>query len=113
MANHKSSEKRARQTIKRSARNAQAKKFVKTVEKRLTTALTEKSKDVETAFRDFTSKIMAAVTKGVIKKQTASRKISRMAKSMSKAAAAPAAAPVVAKAKKAAAAKTKTTSATK
>lgn len=84
MANHKSSEKRARQTIKRSARNAQAKKGVKTVEKRLTTALAEKSKDVEMALREFTAKIMASVTKGVTKKSTASRKISRLSTRVAK-----------------------------
>lgn len=84
MANHKSSEKRARQTIKRTARNSQARKSVKTVEKSLTAALTAKSKDVEQALRDFTAKIMASVNKGVIKKQTASRKISRLSKRVSK-----------------------------
>lgn len=78
MANHKSSEKRARQTIKRTARNGQAKKQIKTVEKRLVTALAEKSKDIEVALREFTAKVMASVNKGVIKKETASRKISRM-----------------------------------
>lgn len=80
MANHKSSEKRARQTTKRAARNSQARKSVKTVEKTLTAALAAKSKDVEQALRDFTAKIMASVNKGVIKKQTASRKISRLSK---------------------------------
>ncbi|MBX3018134.1 MAG: 30S ribosomal protein S20 [Bdellovibrionaceae bacterium] len=87
MANHKSSEKRARQTIKRAARNSQARKGVKTVEKTLTTAIAAKSKDVEQALRDFTAKIMASVNKGVIKKETASRKISRISKRISKMAA--------------------------
>lgn len=86
MANHKSSEKRARQSVRRSARNTQTKKNVKTVEKKLVTAIQSKSKDIETALKDYTSKIMKAVAKGVLKKSTASRKISRLAARSSKSA---------------------------
>lgn len=79
MANHKSAEKRARQSLKRAARNTQTRKNVKTVEKKLVADLAAKGKDAETSLREFTSKVMKAVTKGVIKKQTAARKISRLA----------------------------------
>lgn len=85
MANHKSAEKRARQSIKRTARNTGVAKSVKTVEKKLVAAVAAKSKEVETALREFTSAMMKAVSKGVIKKETASRKISRASASAAKA----------------------------
>lgn len=79
MANHKSAEKRARQAPKRQARNVSAVSSVKTFEKKLLKAIDEKSKDVTETLKQYTSKIMSAVSKGAIKKQTASRKISRLA----------------------------------
>jgi len=79
LANHKSSEKRARQTIRRTARNTTVKAAVKTFEKKLIKAIENKSaKEAGTALSEFTSKVMAAVSKGVIKKETASRKVSRL-----------------------------------
>lgn len=80
MANHKSAEKRARQTLRRTTRNSQWKSKVKTVERRVVAALEGKSADAKTALRDFTSQIMKAVTKGIIKKETASRKVARLSK---------------------------------
>ncbi len=79
MATHKSAEKRARQAVRRTKRNSQTKSTVKTAEKSLVNALTAKSKETETLLRKFTSRIMAAVSKGAIKKSTAARKISRLA----------------------------------
>lgn len=87
MANHKSAEKRARQAIKRTARNTKVEKGVKTVEKKLVAAIAAKSKDVEIALREFTAQIMKAVSKGVIKKETASRKVSRASAAAAKTAA--------------------------
>jgi len=90
MANHKSALKRARQTIKRTERN----RFYKTRIKNITRAVREAvaSGDVEKA----TEALKAAnqnfhkyVSKGVLKKNTAARKVSRLAKlvnEMSKAA---------------------------
>lgn len=79
MANHKSSEKRARQTIKRTTRNTQIKNAVKTFEKKLVKAIEAKSaKDAGAALSQFTSQVMSAVAKGALKKETASRKISRL-----------------------------------
>lgn len=80
MANHKSSEKRARQTLVKTARNNQTKKTVKTAERKLVDAITAKAKDAETTLREVTSRIMKAVSKGALTKQTASRKISRLSK---------------------------------
>lgn len=78
MANHKSAEKRARQSIRRTKRNTEVKSTVKTFEKHLVKAIETKAKDIETHLRNYVSKVMGAVTKGVIKKETASRKISRL-----------------------------------
>jgi len=79
LANHKSSAKRARQTIRRQARNINVTSTTKTFEKKVLKALENKSaKDAVAALTEFTSKIMSAVSKGVIKKATASRKVSRL-----------------------------------
>ena len=79
MANHKSAEKRARQAIKRNARNTTVKSAVKTFEKKVIKAIDSKSTaDATTALREFTSKIMSAVSKGALKKTSASRKVSRL-----------------------------------
>lgn len=80
MANHKSSEKRARQTITKTARNAQTRKTVKTAERKVVDALTAKAKDAQTTLSDFTSRVMKAVSKGGLTKATASRKIARLSK---------------------------------
>jgi small subunit ribosomal protein S20 len=79
LANHKSSAKRARQTIRREARNTSVKSAVKSFERKVVKALDDKSaKDAVSALSEFTSKVMSAVTKGVIKKETASRKVGRL-----------------------------------
>lgn len=80
MANHKSAEKRARQSVKRRARNNSVKAAVKSKEKSLVKALTAKTKDVETQLRDFVAQISKAVSKGAVNKKTASRRISRLSK---------------------------------
>ena len=78
MANHKSAEKRARQSLKRKARNSQNKAAVKTFEKNLVKAIESKSKDLETALQAYMKKAMSAVSKGTVRKQTIARKISRL-----------------------------------
>ncbi len=85
MANIKSAEKQARQALVRRDRNQQAKKAVRTAEKKLRTALagTDKAQK-ETALREFSSAIDKAAQKGIYKTQTASRKISRMSIQVSK-----------------------------
>lgn len=85
MANHKSAAKRARQAVKRQARNTKIVSAVKTFEKKVLTAIEKKStKDAATALSEFTSKIMAAVSSGSLKKETASRKVSRLSTRVSK-----------------------------
>ncbi|OQX74967.1 MAG: 30S ribosomal protein S20 [Campylobacteraceae bacterium 4484_4] len=81
MANHKSALKRARQTIKRTERN----RFYRTRIKNLTRAVREavEAGDVakaQEAFKQANKNLHAYVSKGVLKKNTAARKVSRLAK---------------------------------
>ncbi len=84
MANHASAAKRARQTIKRTERN----RFYKTRIKNLTRALHEAvaSGDVEKAteaFKAVNKNFHSYVSKGILKKNTAARKVSRLSKLVS------------------------------
>lgn len=78
MANHKSAEKRARQSLKRAARNVQVKSALRSVEAKLEKALTAKSKETTELLKAYTAKVMSASSKGVMKRETASRKVSRL-----------------------------------
>lgn len=79
MANHKSAEKRIRQSEKRAKINKSRMSRIKTFIKKFETALTTGSVDVlKVAFSEMQSQIQKGVSKGVLKKNTASRKISRM-----------------------------------
>ncbi len=79
MANHKSAEKRIKQTRKRTERN----RFYKTRIKNITRAVLEaiEAKDIEAAEKAFklaNKNFHKYVSKGVIKKNTAARKVSRL-----------------------------------
>ena len=79
MANHKSAEKRIRQTLKRTERN----KYYRTRAKNLTRALNEAvdSNDVakaQEALKVANKDIHSFVSKGILSKNTAARKISRL-----------------------------------
>ena len=79
MANHKSAAKRARQTIKKNALNTRTKAGVRTIEKKVRTAVT--AGDKETALKTlltFSSRMDKAAKKGLFHKNTASRKVSRL-----------------------------------
>lgn len=86
MANHKSAEKRHRQSKIRNARNTHIRSTMRSYVKKLRVAIADG--DVETA-KSLLEKtipyIDKAAAKGVIHKATASRKISRLAKLVSKA----------------------------
>lgn len=80
MANHASAKKRARQTVKRAAVNTSRRSRIKTFVKKIEEALL--AGDVEAAKKAFKAaqpEIQRGVTKGVMHKKTASRKISRLA----------------------------------
>lgn len=84
MATHKSAEKRARQAIKRNARNSQTLGAVRTFEKKLRAALAGNDKaSAATLLSDYTSKMTKAATKGAVHAKTASRKIARLAQRVS------------------------------
>jgi small subunit ribosomal protein S20 len=81
MANHKSALKRARQTVKRTERN----RFYKTRIKNITRAVREAveagdSAKAAEAFKAANKSFHAYVTKGILKKNTAARKVSRLSK---------------------------------
>ena len=81
MANIKSAEKQARQSLVRRDRNQQVKSTVRTAEKKLRTAIASADKtEVPALFRAFASSISKAAQKGVLHTSTASRKIGRMSK---------------------------------
>ena len=98
MANIKSAKKRVRQNITKRARNKSTIKTVRTAEKKFLKALSDNHNNISTAngsqksdtakdlssvkelLRVYTSKIDKAAQKGIIKKKTASRKISRLSK---------------------------------
>lgn len=85
LANIKSAEKQARQALVRRDRNQKTKKTVRTAEKKVRAAIAagDKTKTAE-ALREFSSAINKAAQKGVYKKETASRKISRISIQASK-----------------------------
>ena len=81
MAIHKSALKRARQNENRSIRNKSVKTKVKNVSKAVRLAVSEASKeDAAKAFNTAKSTIDNAAKKGVIHRNTAARKISRLSK---------------------------------
>ncbi len=80
MATHKSAEKRARQAVKRSARNSSSISAVRTAERKLRESMAAGEKTlVGKLFLEFASKTDSAVSKGVIHYKTAARKIGRLA----------------------------------
>lgn len=85
MANHSSAKKAIRQTLKKTLVNKSRKSRIKTFIKKVVNAITAGSK--ETANKELISaqsEIMRGVTKGVIKLNTASRKVSRLAQKIKK-----------------------------
>ena len=76
---HKSTIRRARQSVKRHARNHAALGALKSLVKKVQTAVTEnKIEDAKASLRLATSALGKAVTKGALKPNTASRRISRL-----------------------------------
>jgi small subunit ribosomal protein S20 len=76
---HASAQKRARQDVKRNARNITAKSAMRTAIKKVRKAVAAKSKDsAATALKQACSVIARTASRGVIHKRTASRYISRL-----------------------------------
>lgn len=88
MANHKSSEKRNRQTIKRTENNRMREGRIKSFLRKVEDALAAGNKaEANAALKAAQPELMKGVTKGVLKKETASRKMSRLASRVKKLAA--------------------------
>ncbi len=87
MANHKSAEKRVRQTEKRTERNRARKAKVKTLTKKVETAIVAKDKSEATStLKAATRMLQKTASKGTLHKNTVARRISRLTKRVNKAA---------------------------
>ena len=83
MANHKSSIKRIRQTIVRTERNRFYRTRLKNIVKSVVTAVDAGNKEEATeALKLANQQIHKFVSKGLLKKTTAARKVSRLHKSV-------------------------------
>jgi len=79
MANIQSSEKKNRQRIKHEARNASQKSAMRTAVKKLRAAIAAKdSKQTDALLKEATKLIARLGGRGVIKRRTASREVSRL-----------------------------------
>lgn len=79
MANIKSAEKQNRKMIKHRARNRAAMATLRTAVKTARNAVDGKAADAQDLVKKAVSIIDSAVTKGILKRQTASRYVSRLA----------------------------------
>ena len=86
MANHKSALKRIKQSEKRRLRNRQASSQLKTVLKLFYSAVDDKMEgaDLVEVHRKTVSALGRATSKGILRKKTAARKISRITACMQK-----------------------------
>ena len=78
MANIKSAEKQNRKMIKHRARNRAAMAAIRTAVKKARTAVDSKTADAKDALKAAVSIVDSAVTKGILKRRTASRYVSRL-----------------------------------
>lgn len=84
MANHKSAEKRHRQSLKKRENNRNAKSAVRTAIKKARTAAEKGEATKKDLTKTAESKIAKLATKGIIHKKTAQRLISRINKKANK-----------------------------
>lgn len=88
MANHKSAEKRIRQTEKRTLVNRKRKSVIRASLKKVETAIASgNAVAAQQALKEAQPKLMSGVSKGVVKLGTASRKMSRLSARIKKLAA--------------------------
>jgi len=81
MANHKSAEKRARQTLVRTERNRFYKTRIKNLTKAVRVAVEAGDKEAAVAaLKDVNKSFHSYAVKGILKKNTAARRVSRLAK---------------------------------
>ena len=83
MANHKSSIKRIRQTITRAERNRFYRTRIKNIVKAVRSAVEAADKEeAQKALKVANKQIHKFVSKGILKKETAARKVSRLHKAV-------------------------------
>lgn len=81
MANHKSAEKRARQTVVRTQRNRFYKTRIKNLTKAVRVAVESGDKEAAlVALKDANRSFHSYATKGILKKNNAARRISRLSR---------------------------------
>lgn len=81
MANHRSAVKRHQQSLRRRRRNQAVQSSVKTLIKKVRAAIDGKDPEaIAEKIREVNGSLDKAVVKGVIKRNTASRKLSRLAR---------------------------------
>lgn len=81
MAHHKSAEKRIRQTVVRTARNRANNSRLKSAVKKAETAIASGNKaEAEAALKAAQPELARGVNKGIVHKNTAARKMSRLTK---------------------------------
>ncbi len=80
MANHKSAEKRHKQSLVRRQRNRLVKAKVRTAVKKARVAISDKAEDFAPQLRLAETELAKAASKGILHKKTAARLISRLAK---------------------------------
>ena len=78
MANIKSAAKQNRKMIKHRARNRAAMATLRTAVKKARTAVDAKTADATTLIKQAVAIVDSAVTKGILKRRTASRYVSRL-----------------------------------
>ncbi len=79
MANHSATKKDIRQTARRSAINTQRRSRIKTFLRKVEDAITSKNKSAaQEAFKLAQPELMSGVNKGVYKRNTVARKLSRL-----------------------------------
>jgi small subunit ribosomal protein S20 len=83
MANHKSAEKRHRQSLKRRQRNRVAKGAVRTAVKKARAAIEAKDETAAALVREAEKTIAKAAAKGIFHRRNASRQVSRLASKLS------------------------------
>jgi small subunit ribosomal protein S20 len=79
VANIASAEKQNRKMIKHRTRNRAAMATLRTAVKKARTAVDDRANDAASLVKEAVSIIDSAVTKGILKRQTASRYVSRLA----------------------------------
>ena len=81
MANHKSAIKRHNQSVRRRQRNQAVRSSVRTLVKKVREAIESRDREaIERKIREVNRLLDKAVTKGVLKRNTASRKLARLAR---------------------------------